>query len=90
MNARSRLKPPARENPLRPKHFECEESIGTRVARKALWPAAHEKAAQQAGHMAAPTSAVQKFQKILANAGPSTHGLPETKLIARRDHSKQN
>jgi hypothetical protein len=25
--------------------------------------------------MAAPTSAVQKFQKILANAGPSTHGL---------------
>jgi hypothetical protein len=25
--------------------------------------------------MAAPTSAVQKLQKILANLGPSTHGL---------------
>ncbi len=25
--------------------------------------------------MAAPTSAVQKLQKILANVGPSTHGL---------------
>jgi hypothetical protein len=25
--------------------------------------------------MAAPTSAVHKLQKILANAGPSTHGL---------------
>ena len=29
VNAQSRLKPPARENPLRPKHFECEQSIGT-------------------------------------------------------------
>ena len=27
--------------------------------------------------MAAPTSAVQKLQKILANVGPSTHGLNE-------------
>jgi len=34
----------------------------------ALWPAAYGKAARQAGHMAAPTSAVQKLQKILANS----------------------
>jgi hypothetical protein len=41
----------------------------------ALWPAAYGKAASQAGHMAAPTSAVQILQKIFANGAPSTHGL---------------
>jgi hypothetical protein len=30
---------------------------------------------EQAGHMAAPTSAGQMLQKILANGAPSTHGL---------------
>jgi Transposase IS116/IS110/IS902 family len=44
-NAQSRLIPPARENPLRPGHFKCVLSIGTRDARMALWPAAHDKAA---------------------------------------------
>jgi len=33
--------------------------------------------------MAAPTSPVQKLQKILANVGPSTHGL-STPLIMLR------
>jgi hypothetical protein len=33
---------------------------------------------KQAEHMAAPTNAVQKLQKIFANGEPSTHGLPET------------
>ena len=32
--------------------------------------------------MAAPTSAVQKLQKILANVGPSTHGLSRIILAA--------
>ena len=41
----------------------------------ALWPAAYEQAARQAGQMAAPTSAVQKLKKILANGEPSTDGL---------------
>jgi hypothetical protein len=30
---------------------------------------------KQAEHMAAPTNAVQKLQKTLANGEPSTHGL---------------
>jgi hypothetical protein len=34
-----------------------------------------ERPHKQAEHMAAPTNAVQKLQKILANGEPSTHGL---------------
>ena len=75
MNAQSRLKPPARENPTGPKHFKCVSSIGTRDARMALWPAANEQAARQAGQMAAPTSVVQTLQKVLANGESSTDGL---------------
>jgi len=41
--------------------------------------AARGRAASQVEHMAAPTRAVQKLQKILANDGPSTHGLQEIK-----------
>jgi len=45
VNAQSRSKPPAQENPLWVEHFECVESIGTWDARRALWPAAYGKAA---------------------------------------------
>ena len=40
-----------------------------------IMAAARGRAASQVEHMAAPTRAVQKLQKILANDGPSTHGL---------------
>ena len=39
-DAQSRLIPPDRENPIRPKLFECEQLIGTRYAQMASWPAA--------------------------------------------------
>ena len=68
------MKPPGRENPLCAVHFECELSIGTRDARKALWPAAGVRPHTKAGHMAAPTSTVQKLKKTLANGEPSTQG----------------
>jgi hypothetical protein len=41
-----------------------------------------ERPHEQAGQMAAPTSAVQKLQKILANGEPSTDGLKRHKGIA--------
>src|SRR4051794_3452561 len=75
-DARSRLKPPDRENPLWPVHLECVLLVGTGSARKASWPAAHVRAATKAEHMAAPTSELQRSQKTLANGEPSTHGEP--------------
>ena len=45
------------------------------------------KAASKAGHMAAPTSAVQKLQKILANGEPSTHGLKRLFWLAEFYHN---
>jgi transposase len=59
-DARSRLKPPDRENPLWPVHLECVLLVGTGSARKASWPAAHVRAATKAEHMAAPTSELQR------------------------------
>ena len=38
-----------------------------------------DKAATKAGHMAAPTSLAEAFNKTLANGEPSTHGTSRTK-----------
>ena len=70
MDAQSRLKPPAKESPLGRSTSSARIRSGPET-RDGILASGTWNAASQVEHMAAPTSAVQKLQKILANLGPS-------------------